>query len=274
MICNMTTGFKRVRMYVNIAILAAIATVPFEIFAVREPRPTATDPRVKVITYAPDDVFKYTGYYGYQTSIELAKDESINSLSMGDTTSWQIVPSGNLIFLKPMEQNATTNMTLITNKRTYYFELYAEDTSDIRDPNLAFTVRFLYPDESDSENIRTYTTNTGASLVTTSSIPDLTHPEEYNFHYTISGDTSVSPIKIYDDGTFTYLHFRSVNAEMPAIFAVDDELHEEVVNNHTSTVDPTVIVVERVYKKLSVRSGSKVVCIFNEGYYDDKDKEK
>ena len=94
--------------------------------AIREPRPTSVDSRIRVLVYSPDDVFKFVGYYGYQASIELGKGEEVVSISMGDTTSWQIVPSGNRIFIKPMEQDATTNMTLITNKRTYFFELYAE----------------------------------------------------------------------------------------------------------------------------------------------------
>ena len=91
-------------------------------YAIRESRPTPGDPRIRVMVYSPDDVFKFTGYYGYQASIELAKDEEVVNVSMGDSTSWQIVPSGNRIFIKPMEKDATTNMTLITNKRTYFFE--------------------------------------------------------------------------------------------------------------------------------------------------------
>lgn len=114
---------------------------------IRESRPTPVDSRIRVIVYNPDDVFKFIGYYGYQASIDLAKDEEVASISMGDTTSWQIVPAGHRIFIKPIEQDATTNMTLITNKRTYFFELYAEEAQDIRDPDMVFNVRFIYPDE-------------------------------------------------------------------------------------------------------------------------------
>ena len=84
-------------------------------WAIRESRPMPVDSRMRVMIYNPDDVFKFVGYYGYQASIELAKDEEVVNISMGDTTSWQIVPSGNRIFIKPMEQDATTNMTIITN---------------------------------------------------------------------------------------------------------------------------------------------------------------
>lgn len=227
--------------------------------AVREPRPTSVDSRIRVIVYSPDDVFKFIGYYGYQASIELAKGEEVVSISMGDTTSWQIVPSGNRIFIKPMEQDATTNMTLITNKRTYFFELYAEEAQDIRDPDMVFNVRFLYPDSDEEEGgLRKFTVDAQG--------PDLSHPEKYNFNYSISGHEDIAPIKIFDDGEFTYLQFRDKNADIPAVFAVDENLRESMVNYRLSNSMNNTIVVEQVFRKLSVRLDKKIACIFNESF--------
>jgi len=227
-------------------------------FALRESRPTPIDSRIRVMVYNPDDVFKYTGYYGYQASIELSKAEEIVSISMGDTTAWQIVPSGNRIFIKPMEPDATTNMTLITNKRTYFFELYAEETSDIRDPDMVFNVRFIYPDEEEEEHLKTFASS--------SSAPDLTHPEKYNFNYSISGSEEIAPIKIFDDGEFTYLQFRDKNAELPAIFAVDEERRESMVNYRLAADNNNMVILEQVFQKLSIRHGKKIVCVFNEAF--------
>jgi type IV secretion system protein VirB9 len=230
------------------------------VFAVIEPRPLGTDPRLTTMNYNPDDVFKYTGYYGYQASIELAKDEEIISISMGDTTSWQIVTAGHRIFIKPMEQDADTNMTLITNKRTYFFELEAKETLDIRDPNLTFNVKFIYPDdETDSSgHMQTYATSSAS--------PDLSHPEKYNFNYSISGNEEIAPIKIFDDGEFTYLQFRDKNAEIPAIFAVDEALRESMVNYRLAQDNPNMVIIEQVFPKLSIRKGKKVTCVFNESF--------
>lgn len=230
----------------------------YSAFAIRESRPTAGDSRIRVLVYSPDDVFKFTGYYGYQASIELGSGEEVTSISMGDTTSWQIVASGSRIFLKPIEQDATTNMTLITNKRTYFFELYAEEAEDIRDPDMVFNIRFLYPDEEDGENIRSFVGQTHG--------PDMTHPEKYNFNYSLSGHEDIAPIKVFDDGEFTYLQFRDKNAEIPAIFAVDEELRESMVNYRLNTEMGNTVVIEQVFKKLSVRSGKKIACLFNEAF--------
>lgn len=226
--------------------------------ATRESRPMPIDPRIRVMVYSPDDVFKFTGYYGYQASIELAKDEEIVSISMGDTTSWQIVPAGHRIFIKPMEQDATTNMTLITNKRTYFFELYAAETTSMRDPDMVFNVRFIYPDEEGSEHLQNYSTS--------STGPDLTHPEKYNFNYSISGNEEIAPIKIFDDGEFTYLQFRDKNAELPAVFAVDESLRESMVNYRLAQDNANMIIIEQVFPKLSIRNGKKIVCVFNEAF--------
>lgn len=227
--------------------------------AIRESRPMPIDSRIRIMVYNPDDVFKFTGYYGYQASIELAKDEEVISISMGDTTAWQLVPAGYRIFIKPIEQDATTNMTLITNKRTYFFELYAEETTDIRDPDMVFNVKFIYPDEEEGDDIRTFTkTTTGG--------PDLTKPESLNFLYSISGNEEIAPIKIFDDGEFTYLQFRDKNNEIPAIFAVDDDLRESMVNFHLDPKNNNLIIVEQIFKKLTLRAGKKIVCIFNEAF--------
>lgn len=245
---------------IRIIYFILLLSIPFYSYGVREARPTPVDSRIKIMVYNPDDVFKYVGYYGYQASIELGKNEEVLNISMGDTTGWQIVPSGNRIFIKPIEKDATTNMTLITDKRTYYFELYAQEANDIRDPDMSFNVKFLYPDEEEEDSLKTYRASSPTGSI------DLSHPEKYNFNYYISGDERIAPIKIFDDGDFTYLQFRDRNAELPAIFSVDEDLKEYIVNSRLSADSPNTIVVERVFKKLSIRYGDKVVCVFNESF--------
>lgn len=245
----------------NILAFVILLVFTLNAFAIRESRPTPTDSRIRVMVYNPNDVFKFTGYYGYQASIELGKDEEVASISMGDTTSWQIVPSGHRIFIKPMEPDATTNMTLITNKRTYFFELYAQETTDIRDPDMVFNVKFLYPEEEEEDHIKTFN---GAA--TGNAAPDLAHPEKFNFYYSISGNEEIAPIKIFDDGEFTYIQFRDKNMEIPAIFAVDEDLRESMVNFKLDPTNSNLIIIEQVFHKLTMRAGKKIVCVFNESF--------
>jgi type IV secretion system protein VirB9 len=242
------------RIYLKVLVtLILFYILPLSAYAIREPRPTAVDSRIRVMTYSPDDVYRYIGYYGFQANIEFAEDESIESVSMGDTTAWQIVPSGRRMFIKPIDDEATTNMTVITNKRMYYFELHAQEAQDINDPDMVFTVRFLYPDDTSGAVVRHFTA---------SSEPDLKeNPERFNFNYTISGDQTIAPVKIFDDGDFTYFQFKDKNTPIPAFFTVDKSAQEEIVNYR---VAGSYIVIERVVSRFTLRYGKEVVCVFNE----------
>jgi len=237
----------------GICLIFAIFGIAFSSFAVKEPRATAIDSRLRVMTYNPNDIFKYTGYFGYQGNIEFDTDEKIDTISLGDSTSWQITDLGNRMFLKPTEEDATTNMTVITNRRLYFFELHAAKADGPDDPGLVFAVRFLYPD-SNTSSVYAYNS--------TYSVPDLSRPDKYNFKYTISGSDLVAPIKIFDDGVFTYFEFKDKNASVPAIFEVDPVDRSEAVINYQ--VIGQYIAVEMVASQFTLRYGNEVVCVFNE----------
>ncbi len=221
--------------------------------AVRESKPIKVDHRVRTIMYQQDQVYKYVGHFRYQTSIEFGPDEVIGTISMGDSTAWMLNPSGNRLFLKPLEQDATTNMTLITNKRVYLFELHARETDDINDRDMVFILRFIYPEE-DNLSITKY--------LDTVPVPDLEKDgDKYNFNYTISGTDEIAPVRIFDDGEFTYFEFKDKNAEVPAFFWVDANGEESLINYRTRG---DYIVVERVASKYTLRHGRDIVCVFNE----------
>ena len=236
--------------------MALALALPASAEAARAPQAIKTDHRVRLMVYQPDEVFKFTGHYRFQSSIEFAPDELIQTISMGDSTSWMLNPSGNRLFLKPLDQDATTNMTLITNKRTYLMELHAEETDDIDDKNMIFVMRFVYPDSGESG------TSSVNSYLDSIPTPDLTkHPEKYNQQYTIAGSDDIAPIRIFDDGEFTYFQFRDKNTEVPAFFWADTDGSEALINYRTRG---DYIVVERVSKRFTLRHGKAVVCVFNE----------
>ncbi|MDG1286069.1 MAG: P-type conjugative transfer protein VirB9 [Rickettsiales bacterium] len=220
--------------------------------ALKSPRPQGVDGRIHTIMYAPDEVFKFTGHYGYQSSILLDVGEEIQTISMGDSVPWQITPSGNRIFLKPVEQDAQTNMTLLTNKRTYLFELHAEEAESIEDPNLIWVMKFIYPTQTfvskkkKKEKLRK---------------PEIDGYENFNFNYSIRGSQIFAPVKIYDDGEFTYFEFRDKNASIPAFYHVDAQNNEALINFRARG---DKIIVERVSSRFTLRHGNEIVCVYNE----------
>lgn len=233
-------------------VIALLIAVPMTAHALQEPRSIATDFRLRVVRYSPNEVFKFTGHYGYQSSIELSPTETIQTVSIGDSVAWMVDPAKDRLFIKPVEQDATTNMTVITDKRTYYFELHAEETEDIRDKSMVFVMRFTYP-EDDLAAI-----NYGGE----DDIPDFEdEPDKYNFNYSIQGSDMIAPIRIFDDGQFTYFEFRDKNADVPAFFFVDALHNEELINFRTRG---NYIVVERVSAVMTLRRGPYIVCVYNE----------
>jgi len=218
--------------------------------ALKSPRPQGVDSRIHTIMYGEHEVFKFTGHYGYQSSIIFESGEKILTISMGDSIPWQITPSGNRIFLKPIDQDAQTNMTVLTNKRRYLFELHAEEALDINDPALIWEMQFIYP-----------TSGIIRRRVEKVPEPELEGLDKFNFNYAIRGSSEIAPLKIYDDGEFTYFKFRDKNAEIPSFYQVAPN-GEEAIINFRSRDD--LIIVERVTSRFTLRIGQEIVCVYNE----------
>lgn len=233
-------------------LLLAANLTPISVHALQEPRPIATDSRIRTVRYSPNEVYQFIGHYGYQSAIEFETDEKIQTVSIGDSIAWMVNPSGNRLFLKPIDQNALTNMTVITDKRSYLFELHAEETQDIRDKEMVFVMRFIYP-QSDAGAV---------DFAQFEPFPDIDkEPEKYNFNYTIRGSSVIEPIRIFDDGQFTYFEFRDKNADIPAFFRVDSAGQEEMINFRKRG---DYIVVERVASRFTLRRGPDILCVYNE----------
>ncbi len=105
-----------------------------------------TDSRIKTYIYSPNDVYLLVLQYGFQLNVEFAKNERVQTISLGDNYAWKITPLDNLLFIRPLERNIRTNMTIITNKNTYYFDLVShDDEDDLSQSDQMYLVRFYYP---------------------------------------------------------------------------------------------------------------------------------
>jgi len=145
---------------------------------------------------------------GYQLTVELSPDERIENIAVGDSAAWQVTPNrrGDHLFVKMAPGAAPTNLTVVTEARTYAFLLNPGmgGTGD-----LAFIVRFQYPSPP--------ATIAGVSIAKSES------------RYKLAGARSLRPASVSDDGTHIFLTF-APDQTMPAIFAVDSEGHERLLN--------------------------------------------
>ncbi len=222
------------------------------------PRYLGSEKKFRSYLYNPNDVYRYVGHYTYQGFIEFDDDETVNTISMGNPSLWLFEHLGNRLFLKPVgEDHSETNMTVITNKKVYHFELFAKEARGINDKDLIFVVKFVYPDEKDKNIVE-------LTKTPLSDEPDMHDLSIYNFNYQYTGEPSIAPIKVFDNGEFTYFQFSKKNAEVPAIFTVDSQGFESLVNFRSAG---SYIIVERVSPQFTLRNGNEIVCVYNTSLY-------
>jgi type IV secretion system protein VirB9 len=171
-----------------------------------EPTPGIGDPRLQTVVYDASQVVVLRGAPGYAIAVEFSPDERIENVAVGDSGGWQVTPNrrGDALFIKPVGNAQTSNLTVITDVRRYNFSLVSLYSPQ---PNMPFSVRFIYPAPVASETSAVI----GPTL------------------YRMSGDEELWPSEMSDDGQATSISWPA-GATMPAIYAIDDRGHETIVN--------------------------------------------
>lgn len=151
--------------------------------------------------------------------IELQAGEVVRDVLVGDTVRWKVEPAtsgaigGQAIHLivKPAEPGLVTSMVVTTSRRTYHIQLKSHATQYMA------RVGFEY-----SEDVSTKLADINARLEA-SMIPGAGVPaEQLNFGYSVSGNASWRPTRVYSDGTKTYIQFpKSMSSQdAPVLFVV------------------------------------------------------
>jgi type IV secretion system protein VirB9 len=216
------------------------------------------DPRVRTVTYDADDVVKLHGYVGYQIHIEWAPGEEFVNLGAGDVGGFDVGTEGNHFFIKPKQEHVSTNVTVLTNRRTYHFDYTVTKPPARVTPasDVVYSIRFVYPQDDarrvagDSERRKV-----DARLAQAASRPR-------NTDYWYCGTPSLQPSSAYDDGVQTRLKFPA-RADFPAIFVKNDDNSESLLNFN---VDSDEVVIHRVARRFVLRRGQLVGCIVNQAF--------
>lgn len=207
----------------------------------------ARDARLTQRLYDPNAVVRVDGRMGVQATIAFAEDEHIENVAIGDSASWQITPNkrANLLFVKPLAATARTNMTVVTDRHTYYFDLLAS-------PRAAplYALSFTYPEEPKKPEPAVPAPMTEAERQALAGEAPV-DPATLNFAWRKSGEAKLLPSRIYDDGTSTYAIW-GVDAQLPAILVVNEKREEGPVN---FAVRGDAIVIDGVPGSIVLRSG-------------------
>ena len=166
------------------------------------------DTRIRRIDFVPDRVFTVMAAQGYQLTINLAPSEHIQTVALGDTNAFQVSTShsGNALFVKALEPDAITNMTVATDSRQYAFTLTAAPAGEAP---VAYRIDFAYPRSAVQPPSTPVSKQIGA--------------------YKLGGSKFLWPSRITDDGEHVFIDWPA-NVDLPAIYALDGQGRESLTN--------------------------------------------
>jgi type IV secretion system protein VirB9 len=220
--------------------------------AILSASPARADPRITTHFFQPNEVVAIHGRGDTQSTIAFAPDERIENIAVGDSVGWQVAPNkrADLLFLKPTKAGARTNMTVVTDQRTYLFDLVSDG------PRVApvYMMRFTYPAPPPKpvpeKAIETVATPTPVA-------PPAPDPAMLDFAWTTRGDKSLLPSHLFDDGSSTFLAWPK-DLPLPAILTGAASGSEGPVN-YTTRGD--YVVVDGVPAQIILRSGKQVATL-------------
>lgn len=223
------------------------------------------DPRIRVVDYEPDAIYRIVGAYRTATQVVFAPEETIRHVAVGDSVAWEVAAEGSVLFLKPRERHQATNLLVVTDRggqvRHYAFELAA---GEARGRAPAYQIRFRYPADDQARALQAV--EAAAAAVETRlvglALQQGAVEGPRNLAYSVQGSADLQPSEVSDNGRFTVLRFPGAQA-VPAIFAVAEDGSERLV---PFDVRGDYVVIHGVERGLRLRRGRQVLCIYNEAF--------
>lgn len=180
---------------------------------------STADTRVQNVAFRTGETVALRSAEGSTITIVLEAGERVLQADAADAEAFDIVSAedGGTLFVRMLRTPADPTITVRTHLRTYRFTLAAGEPTEANN-----VVRFSY----------------GVG----------TAPG-----YKISGERSLRPVRVSDDGVHTYLEWSEEQA-LPAVFAVNALGEEEMVDGYMRS---GIFTIDRVHGELVFRIGKK-----------------
>lgn len=188
---------------------------------------------------------------GYLTDIQLQKGETLERITMGDRSRWEVhtyyddIKDVYHVYIQPTQDNLETNIIIATNRHHYQLLLVA---SEFNNP----IVKWNYPNEQLMFN----------NQENKDVIMEVNSPDKLNFDYAISRKNNYdwTPRYIFDDGFNTYMTidpdiYESIN---PAIFTINRIGNMVLVDYEKINGN---IVIHDVLDNIQINVGTKFIKI-------------
>lgn len=224
----------------------ALATVLIAGFATSSPvraellpTPVIGDSRLVEFEFDDDNVYLVLTRPKRSTFIRMGSDEQITYVSAGDPKNFEASVAQNYQFMevKPKFENAETNLTIVTTKRTY--QLILKSTFDggkwyqrvtWKYPQVALLDLTKQAQRADAEAASANASATGVPSARPSLPPAANDPtfdvealQRLDSNYKITGDASFRPVSVVELDNVTMITFPSGLQELPALFRFETD---------------------------------------------------
>ncbi|NKF95679.1 VirB9 protein [Ralstonia solanacearum] len=212
---------------------------------------------IQCAVYDPNEVYEVATTPGKAIMLQLEPGETIedDGAGMGDGKAWNVSANKNWILLKRAAKRPDTNLMVVTNRRTYSFDL----VTATRGVPATWVLKFDYPDtraraSADDARKRAQVAAVAQRVQGTTKVR--------NAAYQMRGHTELAPTAAWDDGTFTYFRYATAR-DLPRIFVKRADGSEALPAYH---MEADTIVVHEVAREFLARLGNSVLGIRNDGY--------
>lgn len=227
------------------------------------PTPVLGEARMVTFDYDDDRIYKVLVRPRNTTQLKLSGDERVTYVSAGDTSNFSVsVPSSKaFVEIKPKWDNVSTNLLVVTTKRSYHLDLQ----STAEGKKWYTRVAWAYADTALLDQTRPSGDEamSPATRPTARSGPGRESPmpgvdvEKLYFKYDINGDAPFRPLQVFDDGSHTFIRLPDELQELPALFMLTPDADETALVNYS--VSAPYLVVQRTMEKFVLKLGKAKV---------------
>jgi type IV secretion system protein VirB9 len=209
-----------------------LAVLPATTVAQQAPTPSFDDPRLQTVTYDPARPVRLVTFANSTLTVMLLPGDRVERFVLSDPTAFEVkIPApGDGLNIAPTRTDSAATLLVDTDMRRYEFDLATGEGLAA-----AYLVRFVDP--------------RGAARP----LPMAVVQSQITGTYRLSGEGTLLPSKIGDDGERTYLDWNE-HQSLPAVFGIGANGEEEVVDGY---MRQGTFIIDRVYGELVFRIDKK-----------------
>jgi type IV secretion system protein VirB9 len=235
---------------IRLAMLLALAGLAAPLWAQVSPTPAFDDPRLQTVAYDPARPVRLVAFPDASLTVVLLPDDPIERVVVSDPLAFDARPleANDSLSLRALRENASATLLVDTQLRRYEFELATGSGLAA-----AYLVRFIGsgPATASLQQAPALPPPPMAPMPPVALTAQV--PTDMVGEYRLSGERSLQPSKIGDDGTRTYLEWDAYQS-LPAVFGIGFNGEEEVVDGY---MRGGVFTIDRVYGELVFRVDKK-----------------